>query len=200
MTPLRDGQTTTQVSGTSIVLGALIGVGFCIALGASGGAIAMSLGPDALELPSGGALVLVVLSIIALLAFAFFVAGFIASKMSHQQFRFDSILHSLGTWATMSMLLVMLVAVASTLESVGGALRAIKVPIIVTNLSLLSGKATTTLTPGSTEPEAPTTRDVNADYVLLIAWWIACLSLCAGAGTSIVGGLVGRRKVFTATP
>lgn len=199
MTQLQNNQTTTEVSGTSIVLGALIGVGFCIALGASGGAVAMAMGTEGVEMPTGGTLVFLVSGVVLLLAFAFFIAGFIASKVSHQQFRFDSILHSLGTWATMSILLVMVVAAASTLEAVRGTLSAIKVPTIVTNLSVMSGKATTTLTPGSTVPDAPTTRDVNSDFVLLLSWWIACASLIGGAGTSIAGGLVGRRKFFTST-
>lgn len=198
MAPMKDNQTTTQVSGTSIVLGALIGVGFCLALGASGGALSMGLSADGLEMPVGGALVLLVAALVALLAFAYFIAGFIASKVSHQQFRFDSILHSLGTWATMSILLVLLVAAASTIDAVRGAVHAIRPPSIVTNMSLLAGKATTTLRPDSTAPDAPTTAQRNTDFALVLAWWIACAALISGAGTSVLGGLVGRRRGFTA--
>ncbi len=197
MTTLQDRETTVRVSGSSIVLGSLIGVGYCIGLGVVGGAVAMSIGLDRLELPTGGMLLLFFVLAVLVLTFAYFIAGFVAAKVAHQEFRFDSVLHSLGAWATMSMLIMLLIVIASALQTARGALATLNIPPVVTRVSLIPAEATTKVEPPAPAPAKPTPETAKADFALLVAWWIACVSLLGGAGTAIAGGLIGRRKALT---
>jgi hypothetical protein len=198
MTTLQDRETTVRVSGASIVLGSLIGVGYCIGLGVIAGAVAMSIGLERLELPEGGMLLLVSALAIVVLTFAYFIAGFVAAKVAHQEFRFDSVLHSLGAWSTMSILIMVLIVIASMVQTARSALDTLNIPPVVTKVSILPPQATTTVQPPAPVPAKPTPETAKADLALLVAWWIACIALLGGAGTSIAGGLVGRRRALIA--
>jgi len=175
MTTLQERQTTIRVSGSSIVLGSLIGVGYCIGLGVIAGAIAMSIGLERLELPTGGMLLLFSAGAVAVLTFAFFIAGFVAAKVAHQELRFDSVLHSLGAWSTMSILIMLLIVVASMLQTARGALDTLNIPPAVTKVSLIPAEATTKVEPPTASPARPTAETAKADFALMVAWWIACV-------------------------
>ncbi|MGH7249688.1 MAG: hypothetical protein ACREGC_01820, partial [Minisyncoccia bacterium] len=110
-----------EIKSSAIIFGALIGIGFWVTLGAFVGALSMSLDLDSPKLPS--AQVLIAVACMATLVFTstFLIAGFIVSKVAHQQFLFDSVIHSLGTWAAMAILLFLLVTAAAVGNGINNA-------------------------------------------------------------------------------
>lgn len=196
MTMIKE-QPAINISTSAILFSALIGIGFCITLVALGAAVISC--TSEINIPSHGIVLVLSISLsAAMLTMAFFIAGYIASRLSHQQFCFDSIIHSLGTWAVMAILLVVLVSTATIGDSVRRNLNEIKAPIIVTDLHFFKGKAVTSLQEPhghNKHEEEPPPEDKKADQLLALAWWISCLSLTLGSGASVVGGLLGRQKL-----
>lgn len=190
-------ETKTQISISAIIFAALIGIGFAVTLGSLGGAISMSMNPNSAT-PNNGVLSLIGIVVVICITFAFFIAGYIASKISHQRFRFDSIIHSLGTWAVMAILLVIGVSVAGLAENVRESLSGLKAPVILTDIEVWKAKATTTIHTGDKDKKDRAEQkeeEEEADRMLILSWWIAFASLVLGAGASVSGGLLGRRPL-----
>jgi hypothetical protein len=187
--------TGSHISVSSVFFAALIGLGFAITLASFGGAIVMSLGPANIQKPGAVLSSLIVVAAVLLIITTFFIAGFIASKVSHQKLVFDSITHSLSTWALMSVLIVSVVASAAIGESIRRGLSKIEAPVIVTDMEVFKAKATTAVQSNSKKSDKPNKEDKEANHLLALAWWVAFSSLLLGAGTSVWGGLLGRQRL-----
>lgn len=187
----------SHVSAGAIWCGALIGVGFCLFLGAFGGAISFTLPHQSTTLPSNLILWLLSIAAVALLSFAFFIAGLVAAKISHQKLAFDAVVHSLSAWAIMAILLIFMVAVVTMSENLRKTFSKLEAPAIITDVQVFKAKAITTLKPGDAKAESkkPTAEDKKANKVLTLLWWVAFSSLVLGAGLAIFGGLLGRSKL-----
>jgi len=196
MTNQNETQTAVIISASAIFFAALIGIGFCVLVATFGGAVTLSFFSEVDNLPSSHTIALIASLLVVILTFAFLVAGFIASKASHQQYRFDSIVHSLATWALMAVLLMFLVSGVATVDGIRRGISGIKAPRLVTNVELLKSKAVTTISGGGFDKGTKEQRqdDTDADFILKIALWISFSSLLLGSGASVAGGLLGRKR------
>ncbi len=184
---------TTAISSGAIFFGALIGIGLFITLGVFGAALGLSAGSEMDQLPSGVPGIVIALVSAIILSAPFLAAGYIASKISHQRLRFDSVIHSLGTWAIMAIFLMVLVSFASAAEGLRRGFNGMNIRM-VTDIHVLQGTADTTVKPGNTKTEQPTPEDKKQDALFTAALWVFFASLICGAGMSLVGGLLGRPK------
>ncbi len=189
----KNEQKKMEFSSGSIFFGALIGVGFLITLSVFGVAVGISAWPEGSKLPSGDFLAFLAILSVIVLTLAFFIAGFIASKVSHQQLRFDSVIHSLGTWALMAFFLMILVSLGAVAEGVQRGFSGVNPPRMMTDVHVSKATAVTTIKSGG-EKSAPTPSDKQKDKIILLAWWVYFASLLCGSGTSVAGGLLGRQK------
>lgn len=187
----QDKNSRIVVSASAIWFGALIGIGFCIMLGSFGGAVASSMNFDDAMLLNNG--ILIGAGCVVLLACAFFLAGFIASKIAHQHFVFDAIVHSLGSWAIMAILLITMVSVVVMSENLRKTFSRMKAPAIITDVHVFKAKAVTTIKGSEEKADAESSKeDEQSDKMLRLVWWIVFSSLFLGSGASIAGGLWGR--------
>ncbi|MES2503743.1 MAG: hypothetical protein V4534_02580 [Myxococcota bacterium] len=184
-------RTKIEVSASAIVIGALIGLGYLITLGSLGAALGMSV--DLEKFPSNSMLIFIGIVVVLVLIKSFYIAGFIAARISHQKIAFDSLIHSLCSWALMSIILVMMVSMASVTETVRRGVSRFKPPVVVTDIKILQGKAITSMdTPDKKEKDTPT--DKHAEALLVLAWWIAFGALGLGAAASASGSMMARKK------
>lgn len=119
-------QTTTRVSPSAILFATLIGIGFWITLAVLGGAFAVTYAPATAALLMEDFPVLLVILAVSMLSLAFLVAGYIASKVSHQRFLFDSVIHSLSTWSLMAILLLILLSSTVLTSSIARSVHELK--------------------------------------------------------------------------
>jgi hypothetical protein len=120
--------TIPSLSASAIFFAALIGIGFCVMLAGLGWATSMTFLPETGKAPSDYVLALIGFLFISIFLFVFFAAGFIASKVAHQQDRFASVIHSLGTWTIISMFLMFLLTGAATFDGIRRGLSNVKLP------------------------------------------------------------------------
>jgi len=186
-----------QISSSAIFFASLIGVAIWVTVGALGSAIGMSIGPEKIPFPSDALLAVIGIVTIAMLSSAFFVAGFVASKVSHQEFRFDSIIHSLSAWALMAVLLTLMVMFAAASDNMRRSLSG-TIPIaLVTDIQVLEGKAVTTFKGGESKAaqEKSTPEEKKSNKVFTLAFWVCFISLLLGAGGAVAGGLLARQRI-----
>ena len=70
-------------------------------------------------------------------------------------------------------------------------------PAFVTDVRVLKARAVTSVVPGDAEKEetpSETADDGRSTKVMALVWWVAFASLVCGAGASVAGGLLGRRR------
>lgn len=180
-----------HIHSSAIIFSALIGIGLWITFAVFGGAIGMSFEEEANAITSKLALTLMAIGAIGLLTSTFFLAGFIASKVSHQKLRFDSIVHSLGTWAVMTVLLVTLISGATAANGIKNAVSGLKPPAVVTDMEVFKAKATTTIEEPKKSPQA-IRMEKKSNKIIELVWWVSFISLLLGLGASILGGFFGR--------
>ncbi len=177
----------TQISGSAILLGALIAIALQVLMGFLGSALGLSV-LDLREgnLPGTGVLVSVGIFAVLSVGFSFLVGGYIASRMSHQKLRFDSVIHGLGIWAVVTFLMMVVFArvgtqIGSVLATAGiGAGSAVTAgsvlkeisdlkPRIVTQMKILEGLAVTSFEMGSKGPIAAKLTDQVKEDVKAIS-------------------------------
>jgi hypothetical protein len=180
----KKGDKITVVSGGSIVLGALIGIAFLIVIGALAGAVKTSFFAGHNPFPSNTIIGLLVVGGVLLLISAFFIAGLIAAKLAHQYNSFNSSIHSLGAWALMSILIMLLVSLTVAANSI----RNLKAPMLVTDLRFGDPNAVTKLT--TEHATKKTKEEKDGDKFIALLWWVVFSSLALGSGASVVGGKV----------
>lgn len=180
-----------HIHSSAIIFSALIGIGLWITFAVFGGAIGMSFEEEANAITSKLALTLMAIGAIGLLTSTFFLAGFIASKVSHQKLRFDSIVHSLGTWAVMTVLLVTLISGVTAANGIKNAVSGLKPPAVVTDMEVFKAKATTTIEEPKKSPQA-IRMEKKSNKIIELVWWVSFISLLLGLGASILGGFFGR--------
>lgn len=190
----RNGDRRMQTSVGAVLLSSLIGIGFLITLGALGVAVGMSIGSIDAELPSSRICVPIAILSFVLLISAFFMAGFISSRLAHQRLRFDSVIHSLGTWAVMALLLVVLLSVAALVASLRRDLTDITLPSLVTDVQVFPLQAVTTVRAADDKKGNGSQKGAISSRMVAVVWGTASMSLLCGSGTSVAGGLLGRRR------
>lgn len=191
-----NSKNTLVISAGAILFSSLIGTALCITGAVLGGALGITLMPKLTSLSTTWMVLVGVLTSLAL-TMTFFVAGYIAARVAHQQFIFDSIIHSLSSWAIMAVVLVSLLVVVNLFEGVRRNLSGINAPALVTDVSVFKGKAVTSI--DSVKKDSKTERaeerqEHRVDNLLALAWWITFSSLVLGACGAIIGGLIGRKK------
>ncbi len=186
--------TKLDFNGSAVLFGVIIGIGFWIGLAALGIAIGMSTEVLRFEkdLPTGPGVIGAAIITVFILALTFFIAGFVASRAARQQNIFDSLIHSLGSWALMAILLVLFLFSATAFHEVKSVLSGISAPVIITDLKVLEAKATTTIK-STSEKKTLTPKDHKINKIFTLAWWIVFSALLIGLGGSLAGGFFGNR-------
>lgn len=177
-----------QLKASAIFFSSLIGIALWALLAAIGSALGLGLSleihlSETLLLFLGCFIVLVLTSIFSLV-------GYIASRVSHQKIRFDSIIHSFSAWSCMTVILVLLLFGATAAHKAENAFNRIKSPALVTDVEVFKAKATTTIE--TDKEKKPTVAEKKEDKLLAKIWLISSISMLLGLGACILGGLYGR--------
>jgi hypothetical protein len=173
---------------SSIIFGALIGTAALITISFLGISISTILTPN-IEKMSSFFLLFIAAFLGITIILAFFLAGFITAKIAHQILIFDSLIHSLGAWALMSILIMILasfIAAANNIRNLGP-------PVLITDIRFQDPNAITKVE-FDEEPKMATKKDKKLDQIMVILWWTVFLVLALGSGAAVFGGKIAHKQ------
>jgi len=182
------GQGFDQIKPGAIIISTLITIGVLIFLAALG----MTLTTYA-EISEESSHTYAFFTIL-ILTIIFFGAGFFASKIAHQTNVFSSVIHSLCTWAIISILLIASIFFAIAGQKVKSAVSAIHAPIIITDLKIFEGKAITTIKETPHHHHELDAKSEKYHKMFELIWPICSISLSIGLLVSIIAGILGYKK------
>lgn len=183
-----------NVNNQAIRLGAMVGIAFIMLLALIGTAIALSAAPEKLTLPSTTLFSGIGILSIAILTAPFFISGYLSSKMGKVQSFFDSLIHSVASWAILTIFLAALMFSAMIGDGIRRSVDNLQPPQIVTDIAVFKAKAVTTIEPGSDKEKKASPKAKKVNTLFLFAWWVAVLSQILGLGTAILGGFIAKKR------
>lgn len=186
---------TTRISLGAVCFAILIIIGIGLTFASLTGALVLTFGSEA-KLPYSLIPFFVLVLCLALITAIFFIASYVASRVSHQKLLFDALMHGLATWSCISIMLVTLLFSATAAEGLRRTLGRFTLggSSLVTEVDILKARAVTTFAPNQHPSEhKPTATDQKADWLLIWAWWGCFFALISGLGASVAGSYLAHK-------